>query len=82
MFTRKQTVRFEDILSPCSNTSKRIEVTRGSMMKRFDEKFFFSRKCQMNEVESHFQSSRAVQGSHKILNFPLKILNFPSKILF
>lgn len=74
MFTRKQTVRFEDILSPCSNTSKRIEVTRGSMMKRFDEKFFFSRKCQMNEVESHFQSSRAVQGSHKIMNFPLKIL--------
>lgn len=74
MFTRKQTVRFEDILSPCSNTSKRIEVARGSMMKRFDEKFFFSRKCQMNEVESHFQSSRAVQGSHKILNFPLKIL--------
>lgn len=74
MFTRKQTVRFEDILSPCSNTSKRIEVTRGSMMKRFDEKFFFSRKCQMNEVESHFQSSRAVQSSDKILNFPLKIL--------
>lgn len=74
MFTRKQTVRFEDILSPCSNTSKRIEVTRGSMMKRFDEKFFFSRKCQMNEVESHFQSSRAVQSSHKILNFPLKKL--------
>lgn len=64
MFTRKQTVRFEDILSPCSNTLKRIEVTRGSMMKRFDEKFFFSRKCQMNEVESHFQSSRAVQSSH------------------
>lgn len=74
MFTRKQTVRFEDILSPCSNTSKRIEVTRGSMMKRFDEKFFFSQKCQMNEVESHFQSSRAVQSSHKILNSPLKIL--------